>query len=88
MGSDSAGTRTDTLCRSLVPSTLKLGLTPALRFSAPTVARVFVRECATPAATTPLMLIIEYTPDATVTPGGPTAVTAVVITARDVCIGV
>ena len=81
LGIQLAGTEVGALSRSLVPSALKLGLAPVvgvgialvLGFSDPTVARVFILECATPAAITPLMLIIEYAPDATVTPGGPTA---------------
>lgn len=60
--------------RSVSPSALKLigapivglGVALALGFSDPVVARVFVLECATPTAVTPLALVIEYADDVSV----------------------
>lgn len=51
-----------------VPSTLKLGVAPfvglgivlLLGINNPTAARVFVLECSTPAAVTPIILLVEY----------------------------
>lgn len=81
LGVQLADTELRAVSRSLVPSALKLGVAPAVGFAIalavgfddPTVARVFVLECATPAAIIPLMLIIEYAPDAAVASDGPTA---------------
>jgi hypothetical protein len=44
----------------LVAPVVGVGLASLLSFENPTVARVFVLECAAPAAITPLMLTIEY----------------------------
>lgn len=68
LGVQLANTRLTALSRVAVPTALKLGVAPvvglgialALAFDDPTVARVFVVECATPAAVIPLVLVIEY----------------------------
>lgn len=67
------------LSQAVVPSVLKLAVAPAVGvlialgvgFDDPTVARVFVLECATPAAITPLILVTEFAGDADA--GGVTA---------------
>ncbi|KKF39739.1 permease [Halorubrum saccharovorum] len=74
LGIQMAGTDVSAVSRSVLPSTLKLVVAPivglalalALGFSNPTVAKVFVLECATPAAVIPLALTIEYADDVTV----------------------
>jgi hypothetical protein len=68
LGIQLAETDVTAVSRSVAPSLLKLvvapvvglGLALALGFRDPTVARVFVLECATPAAVIPLALTIEY----------------------------
>ncbi|MFA1611772.1 AEC family transporter [Halobellus rubicundus] len=68
LGVQLADTDVSAISRTATPSILKLGVAPlvgiglalALGFEDPTVARVFVLECATPAAVIPLALIIEY----------------------------
>jgi len=68
LGVQLAETDVSAVSRTITPSVLKLGVAPlvgvaialALGFSDPTVARVFVLECATPAAVIPLALTIEY----------------------------
>jgi len=60
--------------RSVAPTALKLGVAPlvgiglalSLGFTDPTVAKVFVLECATLAAVIPLALTIEYADGVTV----------------------
>lgn len=74
LGIQLAETDVAAVSRSAAPATLKLvvaplvgvGLALALGFSDPTVAKVFVLECATPAAVIPLSLTIEYADGATV----------------------
>jgi len=74
LGIQMAETDISVVSRSVLPSTLKLVVAPivglalalALGFSNPTVAKVFVLECATPAAVIPLALTIEYADDVTV----------------------
>ncbi|MBV0903033.1 AEC family transporter [Haloarcula salina] len=68
LGVQLADTDVSAVSRTVTPSVLKLGVAPlvgvvialALGFDDPTVARVFVLECATPAAVIPLALTIEY----------------------------
>ena len=68
LGAQLADTDVRAVSRSVTPAALKLvaaplvgvGLVLALGFEDPTVARVFVLECATPAAVIPLALTIEY----------------------------
>ncbi|WP_424005248.1 AEC family transporter (plasmid) [Haloarcula salina] len=68
LGVQLADTDVSAVSRTITPSVLKLGVAPfvgvaialALGFDDPTVARVFVLECATPAAVIPLALTIEY----------------------------
>ncbi|MCO8266703.1 AEC family transporter [Haloferax sp. AB510] len=68
LGIQLAETNVSVISRSLAPTALKLvvaplvgfGLALALGFGDPTVAKVFVLECATPAAVIPLALTIEY----------------------------
>jgi predicted permease len=68
LGIQLAETDVTAVSRSVAPGLLKLvvapvvglGLALALGFRDPTVARVFVLECATPAAVIPLALTIEY----------------------------
>ncbi|WP_276273977.1 AEC family transporter [Haloarcula litorea] len=68
LGVQLADTDVSAVSRTVTPSVLKLGVAPmigigialALGFDNPTVARVFILECATPAAVIPLALIIEY----------------------------
>ncbi|WP_380674333.1 AEC family transporter [Salinigranum sp. GCM10025319] len=72
LGLQLADTNVSAVSRSIAPTVLKLGAAPvvgiglamALGFADPTVARVFVLECATPAAVIPLALTIEYADDA------------------------
>jgi hypothetical protein len=74
LGLQLAETDVTAVARSVTPTLLKLGAAPlvgvglalALGFEDPTVARVFVLECATPAAVIPLALTIEYADGATV----------------------
>ena len=74
LGIQMAGTDVSAVSRSILPSTLKLVIAPivglalalALGFNNPTVAKVFVLECATPAAVIPLALTIEYADDVVV----------------------
>jgi hypothetical protein len=74
LGAQLADTDVRAVSQSVTPSVLKLvaaplvgvGLALALGFADPTVARVFVLECGTPAAVIPLALTIEYANDATV----------------------
>jgi predicted permease len=74
LGIQLAETDVTAVSRSVVPATLKLAVAPlvgaglalALGFNDSTVARVFVLECATPAAVIPLALTIEYAGDVTV----------------------
>lgn len=74
LGIQLAETDVAAVSRSVAPTILKLGVAPlvgvglalALGFSDPTVAKVFVLECATPAAVIPLALTIEYADDVTV----------------------
>jgi len=74
LGIQLAKTDVTAVSRSVLPATLKLGVAPlvgvglalALGFRDPTVAKVFVLECATPAAVIPLSLTIEYAEGATV----------------------
>lgn len=72
LGLQLADTDATAVTRSVTPSLLKLGAAPlvgvglALGFEDPTVARVFVLECATPAAVIPLALTIEYADGVTV----------------------
>jgi predicted permease len=69
LGLQLAETRPTAVRRTVPPSVLKLVVAPvvgagvalALAFPDPTVARVFVLECATPTAIIPLALVIEYT---------------------------
>ena len=56
-----------------------LGVVLALGFENTTVARVFVLECATPAAITSLILVIEFSPDVG-DPTGPEYVSTAVLT--------
>lgn len=68
LGAQLAATDVRSVSRSVAPTVLKLAVAPvvglglalALGFSDPTVAKVFVLECATPAAVIPLALTIEY----------------------------
>ncbi|MFC6976693.1 AEC family transporter [Halomicroarcula sp. GCM10025709] len=68
LGVQLADTDVSAVSRTITPSVLKLGVAPvvgvgiafALDFADPTVARVFILECATPAAVIPLALTIEY----------------------------
>ncbi|MFC7165113.1 AEC family transporter [Halospeciosus flavus] len=79
LGVQLADTDVTAVTRSLTPAALKLvaaplvgvGLALVLGFENPTIARVFVLECATPAAVIPLALTIEYAEDVSV--GGITA---------------
>lgn len=79
LGIQLADTDVTAVSRSVTPTVLKLaaaplvglGLALALGFENPTIARVFVLECATPAAVIPLALTIEYAEDVSV--GGITA---------------
>jgi hypothetical protein len=72
LGLQLAETELGAVSRSIAPTVLKLGAAPlvgiglalALGFENPVVARVFVLECATPAAVIPLALTIEYADDA------------------------
>jgi hypothetical protein len=74
LGLQLADTDVTAVSRSVTPTVLKLGAAPvvgvglalALGFEDPTVARVFVLECATPAAVIPLALTIEYADDVAV----------------------
>ncbi|MFB6172980.1 MAG: AEC family transporter [Haloarculaceae archaeon] len=74
LGIQLAETDVAAVSRSVAPAVLKLAVAPvvgvglalALGFGDPTVARVFVLECATPAAVVPLALTIEYAGDVTV----------------------
>ncbi|MFK8213959.1 AEC family transporter [Haloferax volcanii] len=74
LGIQLAETDVSAISRSVAPSALKLvvaplvgfGLALALGFGDPTVAKVFVLECATPAAVIPLALTIEYADERTV----------------------
>jgi predicted permease len=74
LGIQLAETDVTAVSRSVVPATLKLGVAPlvgvgialALGFNDPTIAKVFILECATPAAVIPLALTIEYADDITV----------------------
>jgi predicted permease len=74
LGIQLAETDVRAVSRSVTPTALKLGVAPvlgaglalALGFADPTVAKVFVLECATPAAVIPLALTIEYADDVTV----------------------
>lgn len=67
------------LSQAVLPSVLKTAVAPAIAvaialavgFRDPTVARVFVLECATPAAITPLILVTEFADSADA--GGVTA---------------
>lgn len=69
LGLQLAETRPTAVTRTVPPSVLKLFVAPvvgagvalALAFPDPTVAKVFVLECATPTAIIPLALVIEYT---------------------------
>jgi predicted permease len=71
LGVQLADTDVTAVSRSVTPSALKLvaaplvglGVALALGFGDSTVAKVFVLECATPAAVTPLALVIEYADD-------------------------
>jgi len=71
LGIQLADTEIAALSKTVVPTVLKLAVAPAvglalavaLAFDDPTVARVFVLECATPAAVIPLVLVIEYADD-------------------------
>lgn len=71
LGVQLADTDVSAVTRSVVPSALKLVAAPlvavaivlTLGFQNATVARVFVLECATPAAVIPLALTIEYADD-------------------------
>ncbi|MFC4356709.1 AEC family transporter [Halobium salinum] len=74
LGLQLARRESGTTLRSAVPaSVLKLGVAPvvavgialALGFENADVARVFVLECAMPAAVTPLVLVAEFSPDGT-----------------------
>lgn len=73
LGAQLAATDVRAVSRSVAPSVLKLAIAPvvglglalALGFSDPTVAKVFVLECATPAAVIPLALTIEYAGEVT-----------------------
>jgi len=68
LGIQLAKTDVTAVSQSVTPSALKrvvapfvgIGLALALGFTDPTVAKVFVLECATPAAVIPLALTIEY----------------------------
>lgn len=68
LGVQLADTDVSAVTRSVVPSALKLVAAPlvavaivlTLGFQNTTVARVFVLECATPAAITPLILVLEF----------------------------
>ena len=74
LGIQLADTDVTAISRSVAPSALKLvvaplvgvGLAFGLGFADPTVAKVFVLECATPAAVIPLALTIEYADEVTV----------------------
>jgi predicted permease len=74
LGIQLADTDVSAVSRSVTPSALKLvaapvvgvGVALAVGFGDPVVARVFVLECATAAAVTPLALVIEYADDASV----------------------
>ncbi|WP_224447602.1 AEC family transporter [Haloprofundus salilacus] len=52
--------------KMVVAPVVGLGVAFALGFTDPTVARVFVLECAMPAAITPLILVIEFSEGATI----------------------
>ena len=72
---------TANVLKLLVAPAIGLGVALALDFGDPTVARVFVLECATPAAITSLILLIEFSGDRSA--GGVTApeyVSAAVLT--------
>lgn len=74
LGIQLADTDVAAVSKSVAPTALKLGVAPvlgiglalALGFADPTVAKVFVLECATPAAVIPLALTIEYADTVTV----------------------
>lgn len=81
LGAQLAATDVAAVGRSVAPTVLKLAVAPvvglglalALGFSDPTVAKVFVLECATPAAVIPLSLTIEYAGEVTAEGGDITA---------------
>jgi hypothetical protein len=68
LGIQLAETDVSAVSRTIAPTILKLGIAPvvgvvialSLGFTDPIVARVFILECATPAAVIPLALTIEY----------------------------
>lgn len=89
LGIQLANTRSGpSVSRAGVPTALKLGVAPlvalvlalALGFADRDVARVFVLECAMPAAVTPLVLTIEFSGDAGTSFSAPEYVSTVIFT--------
>jgi len=70
---------TATVLKLVVAPLVALGLVTVLGFADVTVARVFVLECATPAAVTPLILTIEFAGDRSTGPSAPEFVGAAVM---------